>query len=618
MKHFCLNCGTEVKANAAFCPNCGFKLTPKVENTNNSEKNSTIKKVEEPKSKAPVEPKKEAVQKPVEKKTQSATKKAQIFCPNCGHPLKPGAEFCANCGYNLIKKVVSQNKSIAQPTQPTKEKIKPEKTVPSINDKKAEQPHKVQVFCPNCGHPLKPGAEFCSNCGYNLKTKQVPKSNPQPQVNTVPNLQPSVQHKPMKNSTKVLLSIVGVLIVALIGFYAWGSSYYSTNNQVDRITAKLPVPSQDLSPYVTADNASVKVTKDAVKPLQEYYKEHQTEVTKLNSSLKAGVGTSNISLVKNGHYWVLFPKYQLRVKTYQPQIVTNHANSVVKVNGKNVGNLSKSSDGYYKKMGLIFPGKYHVVVNSQVAGRKLSATSTANIFGNKTLDMDIATQTFSVKSVPNGVIYINDKKVGTLDSKGEATFKSYPITKNMELYVMYNNNGKSIKSEPVTDMASSFGAFDDDYSNDDDDYYSDEASDDSSDDVTKSDGGYVVEPKWKGVISTDEAKDLLNDAFENLDDSAFVDGSANKDYNDIKKMEDAWDNDDDIDDYDTDASVISIYPASNNSCSIVFRITYTFDNGDNTKKQVMEYHGGIIQKNGDDQKIKTIGNGKMISSKTYD
>ena len=277
MKHFCPNCGTEVKANAAFCPNCGFKLTPKVENTNNSEKNSTIKKVEEPKSKAPVEPKKEAVQKPVEKKTQSATKKAQIFCPNCGHPLKPGAEFCANCGYNLIKKVVSQNKSIAQPTQPTKEKIKPEKTVPSINNKKAEQPHKVQVFCPNCGHPLKPGAEFCSNCGYNLKTKQVPKSNPQPQVNTVPNLQPSVQHKPMKNSTKVLLSIVGVLIVALIGFYAWGSSYYSTNNQVDRITAKLPVPSQDLSPYVTADNASVKVTKDAVKPLQEYYKEHQTD-----------------------------------------------------------------------------------------------------------------------------------------------------------------------------------------------------------------------------------------------------------------------------------------------------------------------------------------------------
>ena len=100
MKHFCPNCGTEVKANAAFCPNCGFKLTPKVENTNNSEKNSTIKKVEEPKSKAPVEPKKEAVQKPVEKKTQLATKKAQIFCPNCGHPVKPGAELCASVVYN--------------------------------------------------------------------------------------------------------------------------------------------------------------------------------------------------------------------------------------------------------------------------------------------------------------------------------------------------------------------------------------------------------------------------------------------------------------------------------------------------------------------------------------
>lgn len=537
------------------------------------------------------------------------------FCPNCGAKLKENAGFCPNCGFKLNKASASNNQSSdkkqteANPKKTKKSEVKPVK-----------KETKVQVFCPHCGHPLKPGAEFCSNCGFNLKTKQMSQKAPASTVNSAAQQvrQKVKQRHPMTLKNKILLSVLGVLVVAFVGFYAWGHNYYSLDNQVDRITAILPNPSQDLSPYVTADNENVKVTRNAVKPLQEYYKEHQPAVTKLNSNLKDGINTSNISLAKNGHYLLLFPKYQLRVKTYQPQIVTNHANSVVKVNGRNIGNLSKNSDGYYKKMGLIFPGKYHVVVNSQVAGRNLSATSTANIFGNKTLDMDIATQTFSVKSVPNGVIYINDKKVGTLDSKGEATFKSYPITKNMELYVMYNNNGKSIKSEPVTDMASSFGAFDDNYSNDDDDYYSDDASDDSSDDVTKSDGGYVVEPKWKGLISTDDAKDLLDSAFDDPDDSVFVDGSANKDYNEIKKMEDAWDNDDDIDDYDVDASVVSIYPASDKSCNIVFRITYTFDNGDNTKKQVMEYHGGIIQKDGDDQKIKTIGKGKMISSKTYD
>ncbi|MGN1272733.1 MAG: zinc-ribbon domain-containing protein, partial [Lactobacillus sp.] len=318
------------------------------------------------------------------------------FCPNCGTELKPGASFCPHCGFKLTQNSVNQNKPqetqpapkpveekpVEKPVEPTEPKPveKPvEQTIPKKEP--ASAPKKVQVFCPNCGHPLKPGAEFCSNCGYNLKTKQVPKSVPQPQTNNVPSSQP-VQHKPMKTSTKVLLSIIGVLVVALIGFYAWGSSYYSMDNQVDRITSKLPDPSQDLSPYVTADSASVKVTKDAVKPLQEYYKEHQPAVTKLNSNLKADIGNSNISLVKNGRYWLLFPKYKLQVKTYQPQIVTNHANSVVKVNGQNIGSLSKNSKGYYKKMGLIFPGKYHVVVTSQVAGRKLSATSTANIFGN--------------------------------------------------------------------------------------------------------------------------------------------------------------------------------------------------------------------------------------------
>lgn len=122
-------------------------------------------------------------------------------------------------------------------------------------------------------------------------------------------------------------------------------------------------------------------------------------------------------------------------------------------------------------------------VKSEVAGRTLTASSTDNVFGNKTVNMNIATQTFSVKSVPGGEIYINDKKVGVLDKNGAATFKDYPITKNIQLYVIYKNGKNSIKSETVTDMADEFGAFaNSDY--DDDDDYTDDASDNSTDDVT--------------------------------------------------------------------------------------------------------------------------------------
>lgn len=537
------------------------------------------------------------------------------FCPNCGKELKSGATFCANCGHKI------QSQKSVQPTSPA---VQPTESTQAALPTEPKEEKKPQIFCPNCGHVLKPNAEFCSNCGYNLKTKQVPvqpAASPSQPTQAARQMQRAPK-KPMKTRTKVLLSIFGVLIVAFIGFYAWGTHYYSRDNQIDRITTGLRDPNKDISQYVEANTPDMKVNNTTVKPLQNYYKEHQTAVTSLNTKFKDDEDTKNISLVQDGHYLLLFPKYKMQVKTYQPQVTTNHSNSTVTVNGKNIGGLSGSSGKYYKKLSLVFPGKYHFNVKSEVSGRTLTATSTANIWSNKTLDMDIQTQTFSVKSVPNGVVYINDKKVGTLDSKGEISFKDYPITRNMELYVVYNNKGKSIQSETVTDMADAFGSFDDDdYDYDDDDEdtdYNDDASDTYSDDVTKDDGNYVVEPKWKGVIATDDATDLLNSAFEDPSSDDFIDGSANSDYSDIKKMEKNWDNNDSIDSYDTDVDVESIYPASDNSCSIVFKVTYTFDNDDNTKTQVMEYTGGVIQKDGSDQKIKTIGKGKMISSKTED
>lgn len=34
---------------------------------------------------------------------------------------------------------------------------------------KLRTPQDDNVFCPNCGSKIKPGATFCGNCGYHLK-----------------------------------------------------------------------------------------------------------------------------------------------------------------------------------------------------------------------------------------------------------------------------------------------------------------------------------------------------------------------------------------------------------------------------------------------------------------
>ena len=534
--------------------------------------------------------------------------KAKKFCPNCGAELKSDADFCPNCGFKLSKKTDKQSQV------PKTEK----KDAPiSASEKKQEIPEspkssKAQVFCPNCGHPLKPGAEFCPNCGYNVRTKQTPQEENSTQPTPSRSTQPR-PHKPLSKKTKIIISTVSALFVVFIIFYAWGTHHYSKNNQIDKITETLRNPKEDMSKYVVADTPAMKVTAETVKPLQNYYQEHQTSVTNMNQNLKDGIDpNSDISLVKNGHYLLFFPKYQLQVKTYQPQVETNHGDSSVTINGKSIGKLSGDNGKYYKKLSLIFPGKYHFAVNSKVEGRSLSATSTSNIWANKTLNMDIETQTFSVKSVPNGEVYINDKKVGTLDNDGEITFKSYPITPNMALYVLYNGT----KSELVTDMSDSFGDFTSE--GDENDDYTDDASNETSADVTKQDGSYVVTPKWKGLISKDDANDLLSDAYEDPNDDKFVNGSDNKWYGQIKQQNDRWDKSDEINSYDTDVSIESIYPAKGNQSKVNYKVTYTLNYDDYTKKQIVEYTGGILQKDGDDYLIKTIGDGKLISSHNED
>lgn len=505
------------------------------------------------------------------------------FCPNCGAKLKEGLSFCPNCG--------------------TK-----------IETSTDYQVTKQQIFCPNCNHVLKSGAEYCSHCGYDLKSKRkVDNSQTAVQTsNTTQTQKVTHQYKPISKKKKIIFSVVGILAALFVVFYIWGSSYYSESNQINRITSGLIDPNQNISKYVVADTTNMKVTDESLKPLQKYYQDHQTKATELNENLKEGISNSSIQLVRNGRYWILFPRYKLQVQTYQPQVSTNHGDSQVLINGKDIGRLSSVSDGQYnKKIALIFPGKYNIVVKSKVAGRNLTATSTANIWSNKTLNMDIATQTFSVKSVPNGEVYINDKKVATLDENGDANFKSYPITKNMELYVLYNANGKKLRSETVNGIGSAFGLFSDDNYEDSD----------AGEDITKNDDGYVIEPHWKGLISKDEAKNLLSYAFSSVDEDDFVDRSANKDYSDLKQQQKSWNDDDDIDDWDTDVDVEAVYPASDNSCTVIYKVNYSFDNGDSTKKQVMEFKGAVIQTDGDDSdnaKIKTIGKGKLISSKDFD
>lgn len=460
-------------------------------------------------------------------------------------------------------------------------------------------------FCPNCGQPVNENEEFCSNCGAKLSNnkqsrqeyradqthRQAASNNPQNQVQNANN-----SRQPMKKKTKIILSIVGVLVVAFIAFYAWGSNHYQRKNQVDQITAYLKNPRENLADYVTSDNPSVHVTNAALKPTQNYYFDHSSEADKMAEAFKYGDTYEDVSLVQSGRYLLLFPKYTLKFKTFTPHIKTNHANSTIYVNDEKIGGVNGSGENYYKQVQPLFPGKYHIVVKSTAAGHKLTADKSANIFSNSAINMNIKTVNFTVKSSPGADVYINEKKVGTLNKSGEKAFKEYPATDDMKIYVMMKVDGKAIKSKVID--------------------YDDLGFDDDDDSSSN-----IVKPEWPGLISEDDAESILEDNFEDPDEDAFVGGAENKGYQELHEQIGNFNDNDEIISYDMDCSIVSISPAPDNSSNVVYKITYTFEHDDYEHKQVMLYSGCVFHQNGDgddaSQKIKSIGNGKIISDKKY-
>ena len=494
-----------------------------------------------------------------------------IYCAKCGAPNQANATFCAKCGAKLVQPAQS-----TQPTQPVKPAQSTQPTQPVKPAQSTQPTQPVQQVQP---------------------VQHVQQVQPVKPAKTVKKRADLKQTRKWK---KIILITAAVLLVLLAG-YGYGKSYYAKDKQIDRIISALKDPSKDLSPYVKTDDSSFQLTKKSVRPLQTYYKANQTTANNLGSKWKnqEEFDTSfekSVSLGEDGHYFFLFPKYKLMVKTYSPTVVTNHKNSTIKMNEKNVGKLSASGDYYQKKLDPVIAGRYTFSVSANLSGKTISPSPVKlDLFSNHQVSLNITTGSFTVSSVPNGEVYINDKKVADLDDKGQASFKDYQITSGMSLYVKKSGIGKSDTiynfDQYVTDPA--------DQANDDDDY--DFSDDDSSDQIKSVNGNWVLTPSWPGLASSDDAEDLLQEIWDDNDSKDWVNGSSNTGYLSIKKLHDNWDDSDSVANYSEDVSVLSTSPAGNGKTYVNYKVThnlsYTDDKDDTSVTDT--YQNGIISQDSD-------------------
>ncbi|WP_157660283.1 zinc-ribbon domain-containing protein [Lactobacillus delbrueckii] len=457
------------------------------------------------------------------------------------------------------------------------------------------------IFCAKCGAKNKAGDQYCANCGAKLiKPSNKPSKLKQPMQQTKPLRQakPSKKRVDVKKSRHgkraAVIGVVALLILA--AGYGFGKSYYAKDKQIDRIISVLKDPSQDLSPYVKTDDSSFQLTKKSVRPLQTYYKENKTAANNLGSKWKNqeeldASFKKSVSLGEDGHYFFLFPKYKLMVKTYSPTVVTNHKNSTIKMNGKNVGKLSASGDYYQKKLDPVIAGRYTFSVSANLSGKTISPSPVKlDLFSNHHVSLNITTGSFTVSSVPNGEVYINDKKVADLDDKGQASFKDYQITSGMSLYVKKSGIGKS-------DTIHNF----DQYVTTPADQENDSDDDSSSDQIKAVNGSWVLTPSWPGLVSSEDAEDLLQDIWDDNDSEDWVNGSSNTGYLSIKKLHDNWDDSDSVADYNEVVSVLSTSPAGSGKTYVNYTVTHKLSyTGDKDDTSVTDtYQNGIISQDSD-------------------
>lgn len=479
----------------------------------------------------------------------------------------------------------------------------------------------MKHFCPRCGAELKPGAKFCPHCGYNLMQNSAIGSK-RPKRETVRNnISRPVQsqarprqvrpRKPWSRKKKITVSAVTVLVILLIGLFAYGRNYYNQVHQVNRIVAAIRKDdNSQLANLVTTNNADVKVNANSVRSITDYYKVHADDLSVLENTLLDNGSVKGISLVQDGHYFLLFPKYKLEVNSYQPTVETNHPNSRIYVDGKYATTAKENAeDSYTAKLAPMLGGSHLIKIQAAASGHNLLSTANVNLWSNRDYDCNIKTADLAVLGPSGATVYIGDKNCGKINNNQVLDLNDFQYNNSTVVYLVYRVNGEKFISQEasVSDAIASDNDDDSDNSDEDDDLQ------EAKEKTNKFDSKMTnIVPTFSGAPSLDTVNDLVQNCFQSADADTFIDGSANKYYKSFHKLADGFNDSDKIDDWDAEPDIYNVYPVGGGVYECDAKIDYEFDHSDNTHIQVAHYPHITFKKDGSDFKILSVGSGNII------
>ncbi|HDX9628331.1 TPA: YARHG domain-containing protein [Bacillus cereus] len=295
--------------------------------------------------------------------------------------------------------------------------------------------------CTKCGTQFEDGVQFCQNCGMKRGSPVVKKN--------------------MSGGAKVGITLLSLFVIAIVGLYLYGSSYYKQAAQVDRmITIVQEKDGKKLAEIVTVDDPSVIVTRESLMPLFSYIKENPSYVNELKDYLRQGekrgdgIERADFSLTKDGKYFFLFDRYKLKAKAYYTTLLSNEKGASLKMNGKEI---DKTDDKKFEKQyGPFLPGTQVFQSEYKNDYVKLSREEKVVLMkqgqNNVTIDLTLQGQYITVQTnSPGATLYVNQKPVTALAGE-EITWGPVATDGSATIYLERNgeNGREATKVETVT------------------------------------------------------------------------------------------------------------------------------------------------------------------------
>lgn len=199
------------------------------------------------------------------------------------------------------------------------------------------------------------------------KPKSKPASAKQEEASSKP-----APHRWLPRRLRKPLLALGLVVLA---FLLWGSWYYSSSSQLNRLVTRLD-KQEDVSASLKLSSSTKAVSKTEAAAFEKAVTSKQSTLTKLQAAFKRGKSYEGLRWVKDGHHWLIFPAYKVEAAAAAVTLSSNRAKVALYQGDEK---LTTTSAKNKQALRFLYPGTYTFKASGTVKGKQRTVKKTVRL-----------------------------------------------------------------------------------------------------------------------------------------------------------------------------------------------------------------------------------------------